>query len=247
MIAVEPLVVTLVEALAATRRRAPQKGIHALRVTTRRLDTWLRLSGRGVLRDDLRWLRAAVGPARDLDVLLASPLFAAQRVDPAFAAQQKARRAEARAHAVAVASDPRAAALVAALRNLPPLHEAQARAGTRRLLRGLIDLPVDPASPDDVHRRRRALRRVRYALELLGRPQPELVALQDALGHVSDLGLPARLGLAAEPLGMDAALAAADAAWHALPPLLESLWTSSSSDTPPPDPPTPTPPPTPAP
>ncbi|MGH7163237.1 MAG: CHAD domain-containing protein, partial [Planctomycetota bacterium] len=46
-------------------------GVHQLRVTAARLRVWLEMSGLRVLSDDVRWIRRAAAPVRDLDALLA--------------------------------------------------------------------------------------------------------------------------------------------------------------------------------
>lgn len=211
----------LVAAVAAARKGAKEKGVHQVRVTTRRLDAWLLLAGMWTLRADLRWLRQAAAASRDLDVLLA------REWPPEVRARLKEERAAAR-HALAVdLAAPRTTALLLALRLLPPIPRVRAERGSRRLVRALLKGRVDPTDPAAVHARRRKLRRVRYARELLGHRDEALVALQDVLGEVSDLWL--AMGRAPDPaadahaLALPPALAAAEAAWRDTLPLLESL------------------------
>lgn len=232
-----PLLDELRRALPEARRGRKEAGIHKLRVLTRRIDVWLRLSRIRVLRDDLRWLRALAGPVRDLDVLLANR--GRDRSDPLRAA-----RKEAQGHLRAGLATRRAEALVEALSVLSPLPAKRAHVGVGRLARRVIALPCDPSLPLDVHRRRRALRRLRYALELYGAPVDALVELQDALGVVSDMVLahrwegepPVELAdnadRAAPPTTPElaAALAAAEAAWELHLPTLRDFarWTSAT-------------------
>lgn len=152
---------------------------HGLRVATRRLDVWLRLGGRRILRDDLRWLRAIAGPARDLDVRLADPGAATTDRDAL-----RARRAAAHATLVAALDTPRAAGLAAALPLLPPIDPAAARPHLARLARAALALPDHDA--EALHVVRRAIRRVRYGLDWLGEPHGPLAKAQDALGTISD-------------------------------------------------------------
>jgi CHAD domain-containing protein len=92
------------------------------------------------------------------------------------------------------------------------------------MLRRLQTLRVDPTDPDQVHRRRRLLRRVRYAAELLDRPSDGLARLQDALGELSDSCLLHRaLPQAVDPTALRHALRAAEVAWTRYAPHLKDL------------------------
>ncbi len=202
-------VALLTDALGPARRGVKEKGVHALRVATRRIDVWLRLAGLRVLRDDLRWLRGVAAPVRDLDVLVG-----ADRAGGPLARLQS-ERVTARRSLVAALATRRPGDLARALSVLPPLPHAEGVRGARRLVRALLEMGTDPTDPAAVHRRRRALRRVRYAYELVGMPVDALVTVQDALGVVSDLWV-RRLHLpetvSEEALG--AALATAQAVWE---------------------------------
>ena len=151
-----------------------------------RLDVWLRLGGHRALRDDLRWLRAGSARARDLDVL-------ARLVDkPARSAVRAARRA-AQADLLMILDHPRTSGLIEALSHLPPIPVDAAVARAGRLVRDLRARghQIDAPSADDAayHSVRRALRRVRYAGELLGGPVGPLAAAQDAFGALGDATL----------------------------------------------------------
>lgn len=207
-----------VQALRASIARTDAEAVHDLRVATRRIDTFLRMAGTRVLRDDLRWLRQAAGPARDLDVLCGRPW-----PEPTRRLLDE-RRLCAHADLAHALATPRAGALLTALAGVPPLPRAKARAAFPPMLRRLRTLRVDPADPEQVHRRRRLLRRVRYAAELLHRPTDPLVRLQDALGALSDSCLLHRaLPEAASPAALQDALRAADAAWTRYAPRLKDL------------------------
>ncbi len=215
---VSPPVELLARAIIAARKGAKERGVHQVRVTTRRIDAWLRLARMSTLRSDLRWLRTAASPARDLDVLLA------REWPPEVRAQLKVDRAEARRSLAKVLDAPRTEALLLALRLLPPIPRARAEKGARRLVRKLLAFPVAPDDPEAVHRRRRMLRRVRYARELLGHRDEELIRLQDTLGVVSDLWIAGAVSAGPEHASaLTAAVAAAEAMWELERPFLETL------------------------
>jgi CHAD domain-containing protein len=187
--------------------------LHQLRVATRRLRAFLR-AGRPLLepswseplRDELRWLGAALGPARDLDVLIAriEDDVAGVGGEEAFAGllgALQAERAEARGVVVEALSSDRYLALLDRLE-----HVAEPEAsGSRRTLRNVWSAEwkrtrkafarLDEASPDDeLHAGRIRVKRARYAAELaaheLGKPSRPFIRaakeLQDVLGEHQD-------------------------------------------------------------
>lgn len=160
------------------------EGVHQVRVAARRLDAWLRLGGFGVLRDDLRWLRAEISEARDLDVLLAGEL------DADFRAWLAPRRDEVHQRVHDAVDHPRTAALIEALSLLPPLDEATARGAIPKVIRQVLrrGRAVDQASADTeaLHQLRRGLRRLRFSLEWVGENGKRFVPLQDAFGELND-------------------------------------------------------------
>lgn len=173
------------------------EGVHQVRVAGRRLRVLLELGGRRALVPDLRWLVRALGRARDLDVLRE----ALPPSDARFDAWLDRLAAESRADAEAALTSPRLEGLLAALRVLPPVDEADARRGletaskkVRKQLDLLVGARLEPEqlSPA-IHGLRRALRRLRYAGDWLGEGTSGLKHLQDALGAVCDLGALARL------------------------------------------------------
>lgn len=223
------------------------EGVHQLRVGARRLRSALGFfapvlppRARAALRDELRWLAGALGPARDLDVLateLLDPLLAQRPDDPALARLREAAadaRGEAHARVREALAGPRwprlaletggwiarrawreqglsqASAqlfLPARLYAAPVLERRHRRA--RRLGRRLAE-----ASPEERHRLRIRLKKLRYAAEFTAclyrgrraeRYARRLARLQDALGHLNDVAnaerqlaaLLARLGAAA--------------------------------------------------
>lgn len=157
---------------------------HGLRVTTRRLDAWLRLGGWRVLREDLRWLRTAAAPARDLDVLIEAA------TDRSVRARLRRQRASVGRELVGLLDSPRATALVQALPHLPAVPVSEARAALARAARRSLSLAT--GTVEDLHTLRRALRRVRYSLEWLREDAHPLVTVQAVLGEVSDAMISAR-------------------------------------------------------
>lgn len=181
----------LVAHLPMAREGTDPRGAHQVRVATRRLGVWLVLGGHTILVDDLRWLRSAAAGVRDLDVLMTAEL------PDGWRAWLDERRASARTALVAAVDSPRVAGLVHALRVLPPASRRRARREARALVATAVRLgrAVEGrgATLDDIHALRRSLRRVRYALEWLGRPAEPLVAAQDDLGELNDAWVALRL------------------------------------------------------
>jgi len=176
----------ILQALAsASKADLDAEAVHHLRVAAGRLRVWLALSGMRVLQDDLRWLRNSAGPLRDLDVVIerlgsrtwAKVLF--ERRD-LFADQF-----------VATLSGSRVQGLLAAMRLLPPLSEKDARKGTAELKEAVERIGGRARREDDdlapIHRLRRYVRRLRYAVEWQGGECSRLEDLQEALGEVGDL------------------------------------------------------------
>jgi CHAD domain-containing protein len=170
--------------LPAARAGDPE-GVHQLRSAIARLQVWLRLGGWHVLKDDLRWLRRQGARARDLDVHLG-------RVPPPVVRRHlRAQLIEAHADLAAVLDQPRVQGLLRALLLVPPIPRHRAAHGVARLARAALDRGRHAgAHPDDtraLHGLRRAVRRVRFAIEWQGARRKQLVKLQSALGDVADL------------------------------------------------------------
>ncbi len=238
----DPWLSHLVHHLPVARDGQDPEGVHQLRVACRRLDAWLRLGRRRVLRADLGWLRRAAGEVRDLDVLL-------ERSEMAPVADFLAeRRAQARIGLLAALDHPRCQALVQALGLLPgPDRDTAAEVlqsfaeRTRRAGRK-AERPAEPAEQiERLHSLRRALRQWRYALEWCEGHTKPLRALQQELGALGDAAL-ARTWLARhpDPAAVRGLIEAADgaletgranglAAWQRRAADLETLepWTSS--------------------
>ncbi|TAH38090.1 MAG: CHAD domain-containing protein [Planctomycetota bacterium] len=177
--------------LAVARSGEDPEGVHQVRVAAGRLDVWLQMGRMHVLRDDLRWLRRQAAAVRDLDVLLLSG-----PPEP-FMVWLLQHYGEERRRLVASLEEPRLDGLLAALAGLPPLPRASAaaflpRIGARVLRRGRRALRQRDAV-EAMHGLRRALRRLRYALEWLGKRPRELKKLQEAMGDFNDTAVAVRL------------------------------------------------------
>lgn len=170
--------------LPIARTGEDDEGVHQLRVAAARLDVWLRLGRRRLLRDDLRWLRRGAGDVRDLDVLIAGG-------GPApFLAELRSSWESARASMLAVLGHPRLEGLLAAIRAEPPIDRRRAGKESARWSRRLgrvgrsIDWRCDPL--EALHSFRKRVRRVRYAREWLGETAAETKSLATLLGDLHD-------------------------------------------------------------
>lgn len=196
----------LLEHDPGTRLGTDEEELHQLRVATRRLRALLR-AGRdlldpewaGPLRAELGRLGAALGPVRDLDVLIAHVREEVSRLgDDERAGMRLVRRLEGerrtarRALARELESDRYFALLdvldgpVPTVAESPRLEEIHARAH-RRLAKAVAGLPDEP--PDEaLHDVRLRAKRARYAAELAGRAEYVRAAkqLQDVLGVHQD-------------------------------------------------------------
>jgi CHAD domain-containing protein len=181
----------LEEHVPVARDGTDPEGVHQVRVAAGHLDTWLRLAGLSVLRDDLRWLRGHASSVRDVDVLLAD------EPPEAWVPWLVRRRAQERRRLVEALDAPRLQALLRAFSWLRPLDAAAARPGVarlaRRALRAAERLEARPHDLERLHALRRALRRLRYGREWLGEPTGDLKRLQDAFGALNDLAVARRL------------------------------------------------------
>ena len=189
-----------------TRLGADAEELHQMRVATRRLRAFLR-AGRDLLdsaqseplREELGWLGSALGPVRDLDVLLehiAIEIEALGEDAPVgrklLRALERERRTARRALIEALESDRYFALLdalelpVATVADKPSLE--QLHADEHRRLRKAARA-LGPDSPDDdLHAARIKVKRARYAAELSGRDAYVKAAkkLQDVLGEHQD-------------------------------------------------------------
>jgi len=173
--------------LVIARQGSDVEGIHQIRVASRRLDTWLVLGNLRVLRDDLRWLRASVSAARDLDVLAASD------VPVEVAAWLRQRRGAEQNAVVAATGSRRTAALADALALLPDLDAKTARRSIARILRQVLrrGARLDPDAIVDTHLHalRRSVRRLRFAIEWTGDRCSRLAELQETFGEFNNNAL----------------------------------------------------------
>ncbi len=190
--------------------------LHQARVATRRLRAVLRAAAPLLdpawmesLRAELAWLGDALGPVRDLDVLLERLREEIGDLEPAerraaarFPALLAEERAEARETMLAALSTSRYAEILARLEAAAVAPRAQesevslrdiAAGEFRKLRKAVRKLPADP-SDDQLHRVRIRVKRARYAAELaegaVGKPAARFVQeakrLQDIVGRHQD-------------------------------------------------------------
>jgi CHAD domain-containing protein len=169
------------------------EGVHQVRVAAGRLSVWLELGRRHVLRDDLRWVRRIAGPVRDIDVMLARDARDGYHEAAEWRAALRAERRAARETLLAALASARFRSLLAALAWSPGLGDERARATLpkfeRRVARASAALERSPEDPVALHRLRRGLRRMRYALEWLGKDASALKKFQEDLGELNDLAV----------------------------------------------------------
>jgi CHAD domain-containing protein len=186
-----PWLDTLRANLAPATASTASDAIHEVRVAAARLDVWLRLAGRDVLRDDLGWLRRTAGAVRDIDVILAH-----LPPEPWQAWLRKRRQREQTFWKRALES-PRAAGIPPALASLPPLALDDAREGIRRLHKKVRrrgeKAERRPEDDEALHAFRRAVRRLRYAEEWIGRDPEALKRLHGAFGRMNDAAVALRV------------------------------------------------------
>lgn len=197
------------------------EALHQARVATRRLRSDLRTFGPllderwvSALRDELRWLGAALGTVRDVDVLSLRLAATSQQLPVADAypvsvmmTMLRAERKKRRRALLDATGEQRYLRLldqmVAAANEphlLPPVDRPAddvlldlARVPFERLMQTVQELPVEPADPD-LHRIRIRAKRVRYAAEavapVVGKKAIRFAAaaaqLQDKLGDLQD-------------------------------------------------------------
>ena len=196
-----------------TRLGSDVEDLHQMRVATRRLRAFLRVGGPLLdeswsepLRDELAWLGGALGPARDLDVLiehLEGELEAVGELEHARGLLEALRekQVEARRAVVATLSSDRYLALLERLDHVgtpeltgdeTPLAELWA-AAWRRARKRLARLDQH-SSDEEIHEARIALKRARYAADLAGHElgkrgrwfENAAAGLQDVLGANQD-------------------------------------------------------------
>jgi CHAD domain-containing protein len=197
-----------------TRLGSDPEDLHQMRVATRRARAFLRAARPLVdrtwangLRTELGWLGSALGPARDLDVLVEHLRAVVSAVgghgDTARGLLDalELEHAAARAAALAALSDERYFALLDRLESAEPEAGPDARRSladlwwkeVKRARRRFERLRPD-STDDELHAARIQVKRARYAAELaeqeLGRPGTRFVAaakrLQDVLGEHQD-------------------------------------------------------------
>jgi CHAD domain-containing protein len=194
-----------------TRLGTEPESLHQLRVATRRLRAFLR-AGRPLLderwadelRAELGWLGAALGPVRDLDVLIDHLRGEASALGVSDAAGGRTvlrvlgrQRAAARRRLLRVLASPRYLALLDRLESAgdPPPAEPPAGISVDDIwraehgkLRKAVSAMGNAPGDDELHAVRIKVKRARYAAELAGLDGYVRAAktLQDTLGEHQD-------------------------------------------------------------
>lgn len=174
----------LIAQLPVARAGVDPEGVHQVRVATARLRVWLRLGRRRVLNDDLKWLRDHAASVRDLDVHLSRELPSSVEL------HLRTQRSGARGELLRALDHARVRGLLDALSLLPPLSRREAVPRVARLARAALRrgryVVAHPRRLPGLHALRRAVRRLRFALEWLGACPDPVIDLQDVLGTVGD-------------------------------------------------------------
>jgi CHAD domain-containing protein len=166
------------------RKGLDPEGVHQMRVAMERLRVWSKLAGKEELGDELRWIRRRLAVARDLDVRLED------RPPAEIIAALRLQRARAQRDLRATLESRRFDDALTALRRLPPAPAADARRAIPDLARKVVVQAKKARRHEDdldsLHAVRRAVRRLRFALEWLRVDASKLADLQDALGAACD-------------------------------------------------------------
>jgi CHAD domain-containing protein len=174
----------LVRHLPAARAGDPE-GVHELRSAIARLQVWLALGGWHLFKDDLRWLRRQAARARDLDVHLA------RHPPPMVRRHLREELMAAHAELASALDRRRVDGVLEAFALLPPAHRHGAARAVRQLARQALErgrrIRAHPNDTEALHALRRAVRRVRFAIEWQADRPKVMAKLQSALGDVADL------------------------------------------------------------
>ena len=182
------------------------EAVHKQRVATRRLRSLLRstrsqsadVDRSEHLREELRWLGAALGEVRDREVLIAHLQGELETVDEAaaFGAVLELldeEREDARRELLAALDSQRYRTLVEELGQPPSLENGDLRTAAssehQRLAKSVVRLDGAEPSDDELHKVRIRVKRARYAAEAAGvhkRYIKRAKALQDILGEHQD-------------------------------------------------------------
>jgi CHAD domain-containing protein len=182
------------------------EAVHKQRVATRRLRSLLRSARAQIddpersehLREELRWLGAALGEVRDRDVLIAYLLDELNSLEeaPAFGAALELldeEREDARSELLAALDSERYRTLLEELDRPPELKDGDLRTAAarehRRVAKSVDRLDGSEPSDEELHKVRIRVKRARYAAEACGvskRYVKRAKALQDILGEHQD-------------------------------------------------------------
>ncbi len=191
MVAPQPWIDALLRHAQHARESPDPESVHQLRVAAGRLSVWLRLARLRILRDDLVWLRRSAARVRDLDVLLERR--GCEPWTEVFARE----RPQLLRELFDALSSQRCAGLLQALELLPELEQLAAEERLPQLRERVLaaaHTALEPVEPrlEELHRLRKRVRQLRYALEWLGRDASAAKGLQDALGELRDTALALR-------------------------------------------------------
>lgn len=181
----QPWLERLESRVRAPREQLDAEAVHELRVAAGRLRVWLQLGGVRVLQDDLRWLRRSASALRDLDVVLE------RGVKKPWARELPARREMLAADLAGALADARLRGLLQSFAILPHVTEDSARDRAAKFKKRTLRVGERALKHGEdlerVHRLRRSVRRLRYAVEWLEDESRPLADLQGALGELGDL------------------------------------------------------------
>jgi CHAD domain-containing protein len=160
------------------------EGIHQIRVATRRLRVLLKLMGIRVLQDDLCWLSASVGEARDLDVLIKKA-----EINAYHDWLQEQRLQYQTVIALCLGSS-RLDGLLEAFDGLCFINIKIKKAAYKKIKKTLLirskKLSMVDCCDENIHSVRKSLRQLRYAREFLNKDVSVQKELQEVFGDFND-------------------------------------------------------------
>jgi hypothetical protein len=176
--------------LRRARARGDEESIHELRKTAARLRCFCETAGQGVVAADLRWFRRAASDLRDMDIVL--------DMEPPAALADWLRRERERklTRFRRTLRRDRVDALRSELARLPDIRKRDARDAAEQTKARARERGAElgPGSePHELHALRRALRRLRFQRQWIGRGTKRIEKLLDALGELNDLATARRL------------------------------------------------------
>lgn len=185
MHALDPWLSRLSDELPIAPEGLDPEGVHRVRIALARLRVWLRLANTKDCDRSLRDVRRAASKIRDLDVHLA------RHLPKSLAAQLRTERAAAHRELVSVLDGPQLSRTIEHLRAMPDLDRQAAERELAAMARVALArgraAKRHPKSSARLHRLRRSIRALRFALDWVSVCPHVLIELQDELGAVADL------------------------------------------------------------